>query len=534
MHVQEAKIAAPSSMPAPVAAPVGSAGRGGGATMQQQFRAFGEQASKAQEASQEVIEELKQIYMAKIRPVEEQYKFDEFYSPLLNPVDFDAPPMVLMMGQYSVGKTSFIRYLLERSFPGERIGPEPTTDRFVAVMHGREEKCIPGNAAAVAPDRPFSALNKFGADFLSKFEVSLCPSPILEKLFFVDTPGVLSGEKQRIGRQYDFSNVIEWFAQRADRILLLFDAHKLDISDEFKGAIDRLRGHDDKIRVVMNKADMVTNQQLMRIYGALMWSLGKVVKTPEVLRVYVGSFWDQPLNDKGRSNEALFRAEQEDLLSDLRGLPRGAAVRKVNELIKRARLAKVHALIISHLKAEMPGFFGNKKKMQAKLQSGLLDEFKKVMKANNIPAGDFPNIDRFRSKLLNYDISKFSSLKKKLLEQMEITCAQSIPSLLSALPGINVDDDGPINEGGAAAGDNPFAAGPTAQASQGWVVSSVDKGKYDSLFHSIGPSGYPPKLTGQQCFGTLSQSGLPRDSLKKIWDLSDIDSTFADRLFAGP
>ena len=36
----------------------------------------------------------------------------------------------------------------------------------------------------------------------------------------------------------------------------------------------------------MNKADMVTNQQLMRIYGALMWSLGKVVATPETLRVY--------------------------------------------------------------------------------------------------------------------------------------------------------------------------------------------------------------------------------------------------------
>ena len=60
-----------------------------------------------------------------------------------------------------------------------------------------------------------------------QFEVSLCPSPILEKIYFVDTPGVLSGEKQRIGRQYDFSNVIEWFAQRADRILLLFDAHKV-------------------------------------------------------------------------------------------------------------------------------------------------------------------------------------------------------------------------------------------------------------------------------------------------------------------
>ena len=32
------------------------------------------------------------------------------------------------MGQYSVGKTSFIEYLLERPVPGMRIGPEPTTD----------------------------------------------------------------------------------------------------------------------------------------------------------------------------------------------------------------------------------------------------------------------------------------------------------------------------------------------------------------------------------------------------------------------
>ena len=52
--------------------------------------------------------------------------------------------------------------------------------------------------------------------------------------------------------------------------------------------IEALHPHDDKIRIVLNKADMVDGQQLMRVYGALMWSLGKILATPEVARVYAG------------------------------------------------------------------------------------------------------------------------------------------------------------------------------------------------------------------------------------------------------
>lgn len=51
-----------------------------------------------------------------------------------------------------------------------------------------------------------------------------------------------------------------------------------------------------------------------------MWSLGKVVATPEVLRVYIGSFWAQPLHFK--DNEELFAMEQRDLMRDLTDLPR--------------------------------------------------------------------------------------------------------------------------------------------------------------------------------------------------------------------
>ena len=104
-----------------------------------------------------------------------------------------------------------------------------------------------------------------------------------------------------------------------------------------------VRKHEDKIRIVLNKADMMTHQQLMRVYGALMWSLARILQNPEVSRVYVGSFWNQPLQFTG--NMELFEAEQDDLFNELQGLPRFAMVRRLNDLIKRAKAVKVPVIL---------------------------------------------------------------------------------------------------------------------------------------------------------------------------------------------
>ena len=132
---------------------------------------------KQPEVYDSVVEGLKKVYKTKILPLEQNYFFHDFHSPALDDPDFDARPMILLVGQYSTGKTTFIRYLLEKDFPGIRIGPEPTTDRFIAVMHGDSEGVIPGNALVVDPKKQFRPLSKFGNAFLNRFQVSLLFHP---------------------------------------------------------------------------------------------------------------------------------------------------------------------------------------------------------------------------------------------------------------------------------------------------------------------------------------------------------------------
>uniref|UniRef100_A0A3B4CQ04 EH-domain containing 3 n=2 Tax=Pygocentrus nattereri TaxID=42514 RepID=A0A3B4CQ04_PYGNA len=476
------------------------------------------------EVFQTVSEGLKKLYKTKLLPLEEHYKFHEFHSPALEDADFDNKPMVLLVGQYSTGKTSFIRYLLEQDFPGMRIGPEPTTDSFIAVMHGDIEGLIPGNALVVDPKKPFRKLNAFGNAFLNRFVCAQLPNPVLESISVIDTPGILSGEKQRISRGYDFAAVLEWFAERVDRIILLFDAHKLDISDEFSEVIKALKNHEDKIRVVLNKADQIETQQLMRVYGALMWSLGKIVNTPEVIRVYIGSFWSHPLLIP--DNRKLFEAEEQDLFKDIQSLPRNAALRKLNDLIKRARLAKVHAYIISSLKKEMPSVFGKENKKKELINS-LGEIYSRIEREHQISPGDFPNLKKMQEQLQAHDLNKFQPLKMKLLDTVDDMLAHDIAQLMVLVRQEETQRPNQVVKGGAFEGtmNGPFGHGYGEGAGEGideveWVVAR-DKPMYDEIFYTLSPVN--GKVTGANAKKEMVKSKLPNTVLGKIWKLADID-----------
>ncbi|KAF3838517.1 hypothetical protein F7725_010285 [Dissostichus mawsoni] len=403
---------------------------------------FRKNLKKDPELFQNVSEGLKRLYRNKLFPLEDTYRFHDFHSPALEDADFDNKPMVLLVGQYSTGKTTFIRHLMEQDFPGMRIGPEPTTDSFIAVMHGEQDGVIPGNALVM-------------------------PNAVLESISIIDTPGILSGEKQRISRGYDFAAVLEWFAERVDRIILLFDAHKLDISDEFSEVIRALKNHEDKMRVVLNKADQISTQQLMRVYGALMWSLGKIINTPEV-----------------------------------------------------------QAYIISSLKKDMPSVFGKESKKK-ELIANLGETYHRIEKEHQISPGDFPNLAKMQELLNGQDFTKFAALKPKLLEAVEDMLANDIARLMAMVRQEEAAMPSQTVKGGAFEGvmTGPFGHGYGEGASEGideleWVVGR-DKPTYDEIFYTLSPIN--GKVSGAAAKKEMLKSKLPNTVLGKIWKLADVD-----------
>ncbi|KAM9811969.1 EH domain-containing protein 2-like isoform 2-T2 [Syngnathus typhle] len=478
-----------------------------------------------------VTEELRNLYYKRLLPIEKHYSFHHYHSPSYEDADFDNKPMVLVMGQYSTGKTTFIRYLIEQDFLGSRVGPEPTTDCFTALMHGEAEGIIPGNALTMDPKKPFRNLDPFGNTFLNRFQCVQMPNQVLESITIIDTPGILTAARKKLSRGYDFPAVLRWFAERVDRIILLFDAHKLEFSDELTRAFEALFGYEDKLRVVLNKADRVDSQQLMRVYGALMWSLGKVFKTPEILRVYVGSFWSEPR--QMCDHYQLIDLEEEDLLADIRNLPHNAVVRKLNDLVKRARLVRAHAHIIGYLKEEMPTLFCKESKKHNLIYQ-LPVIFTKIQQQHRVPAGDFPDCTKMQEQLLSQNLSKFKKLKPSLMASLDKLLNNDIANLVPLLQQQELQNK-PL--AGVLDGEflgtfrrdhykrHPFKefkdGDDSEQDSIEWIVEK-HKPKYDEIFYNLSPN--EGKLSGAKVKEWMTTTLLPNSVLAHIWRLSDVDA----------
>lgn len=143
------------------------------------------------------------------------------------------------------------------------------------------------------------------------------------------------------------------------------------------------------------------------------------------------SFNDKSVDEEftGPMGRELFEKEQDDLLADLIDIPKKACDRRINEFVKRARATKIHAYIISQLKKEMPSLMG-KSKAQKRLMDNLESVFEKVQREFHLPAGDFPDVEHFKTVLSRYSIDDFEKLKPKMIQAVDDMLGYDIPDLL--------------------------------------------------------------------------------------------------------
>lgn len=208
----------------------------------------------------------------------------------------------------------------------------------------------------------------------------------------------------------------------------MFDPSKLDISDEFKSVIEELRPYEDKVHCVLNKADALDSESLMRVYGALLWSMGKIFRAAEVTRVYVGSFKDEPLIRP--EHELLFQKDKDVLMQRLNDLPKACGMRKVNEMVKRIRLATINVCLLGHLRSKMPYLWGYQR-AQDRLIERLPEVFQELRRKYDLSEGDFPNIDDYRAVLKLLDFTRFPHTKREVLLSLRTMLTNDIPAIMS-------------------------------------------------------------------------------------------------------
>ena len=166
------------------------------------------------------------------------------------------------------------------------------------------------------------------------------------------------------------------------------------------------------------------------VYGALLWSLSRVIRTPEVVRVYVSSFnGATPLRaDVNPAGVDLFKSEAADLLSDIQTLPARATDHKISAFVKRAKSVLVHARVVDAIKKALP-LVGSRAKAQARIAADLPSLFRRVAADHNLALSDFPDPARYAELLAAVDVGALPKIKGK--SALEDVLRTDVPALVA-------------------------------------------------------------------------------------------------------
>ncbi|KAM9261441.1 sarcalumenin isoform 1-T1 [Cariama cristata] len=403
-----------------------------------------------------VLQRLRKIYHASIKPLEQSYRYNELRQHEITAYpgrtlgssatdgEITSKPMVLFLGPWSVGKSSMINYLLGLDDTPYQLytGAEPTTSEFTVIMHGPKLKTIEGIVMAADSARSFSPLEKFGQNFLEKLIGIEVPHKLLERVTFVDTPGIIENRKQQ-ERGYPFNDVCQWFIDRADLIFVVFDPTKLDVGLELEMLFRQLKGRESQIRIILNKADSLATQELMRVYGALFWSLAPLINVTEPPRVYVSSFWPQEYHPD--THKDLFLKEEISLLEDLNQVIENRMENKIAFIRQHAIRVRIHALLVDRYlqtyKDKMTFFSDGELVFRDIVEDpDKFFIFKSILAKTNVSKFDLPNREAYKDFFGINPITSFKLLSQQcsymggcFLEKIEKAITRELPDLLGSI-----------------------------------------------------------------------------------------------------
>uniref|UniRef100_A0A3Q1EXR7 Sarcalumenin n=2 Tax=Acanthochromis polyacanthus TaxID=80966 RepID=A0A3Q1EXR7_9TELE len=390
------------------------------------------------------VKTLLNIYHKSIKPLEEAFKYNELRQHEVTDGEITSKPMVLFLGPWSVGKSSMINYLLGLHGSSQELytGAEPTTSEYTVIMHGEKVRTIEGIVMAADSSRSFSPLEKFGQGFLERLVGIEMPHKLLERVTFVDTPGIIENRKQQ-ERGYPYNEVCQWFIDRADLIFLVFDPTKLDVGGELEMLFKQMKGRESQIRLILNKADSLTTQDLMRVYGALFWSMAPLINVTEPPRVYVSSFW--PQDYAAETSRELFMKEETSLLEDLNQVIENQMENKIAFIRQHGIRVRIHALLVDrYLQTyyDKLGWFSDTYEV---FQDIVNDPdkyyiFKSILAKTNVSKFDLPDKEAYQDFFGVNPISHFKQLSSHcswtggcLLEKIERAISHELPALLNSV-----------------------------------------------------------------------------------------------------
>lgn len=195
-------------------------------------------------------------------------------------------PTILLLGNHSSGKSTFINALLD-SPPIQNTGVAPTDDGFTLLIYGENENDYTGPAALGVAPKEFSVLRALGPDFLSHFTVKVRNREKLRDRNFLDSPGMIDAPAHTNSRLYNFPAAVRALVEISDLVLFLFDPEKPGTTSEAVEVLSQsLQGSEYKLRVLLNKADTLDSMDdYARAYGTLYWNLGRMLKTKDIPQI---------------------------------------------------------------------------------------------------------------------------------------------------------------------------------------------------------------------------------------------------------